>query len=67
VQYVHLHLIVHRDLKPGNILATADGLKLLDFGIAKLLDAGSGVTGAQAAAATLTFGMFMTSDYHRLK
>lgn len=53
VQHAHARLVVHRDLKPANILVSTTGHPtLLDFGIAKLLDAGgmqSGIPGGAAA------------------
>ena len=53
VEHAHRNLVVHRDLKPANILVTASGEpKLLDFGIAKLLDSGSPQTQTGFAALT---------------
>jgi eukaryotic-like serine/threonine-protein kinase len=57
VQYAHQHLVIHRDIKPGNILVTSEGLpKLVDFGIAKLLD-------RDVPDATATAMQFMTPEY----
>ena len=75
VAHAHANLIVHRDLKPSNILVTADGqVRLLDFGIAKLLtdqpsaaqtqitrQGGGALTPAYAAPEQLTGGLVTTA------
>ena len=58
VQHAHRNLVVHRDIKPGNILVTAEGVpKLMDFGIAKLLN--PEVAGESRTAT----GLAMTPEY----
>ena len=60
--HAHTHGVIHRDLRPGNILVTADGsVKLLDFGIAKLL--GDEADVAHATELTREGGRALTPEY----
>jgi eukaryotic-like serine/threonine-protein kinase len=62
VDYAHSNLILHRDLKPPNILVTREGdVKLLDFGIAKLLD--DHEQGAEVTELTKVAGRAFTPEY----
>lgn len=63
VHHAHQHLVVHRDLKPSNILVDPSGtVKLLDFGIAKLLDR-SAISSTHTVPLTSTGMRLLTPEY----
>ena len=67
VAHAHANLIVHRDIKPANVLVSTDGpdgdIKLLDFGIAKLIERETGWSSATTGQLTREGGAVLTPEY----
>jgi serine/threonine-protein kinase len=62
IAYAHANLVVHRDLKPSNVLVQENGIvKVLDFGVAKLVDADE--SGDEATELTRAGGVAFTPEY----
>ncbi|WP_299825999.1 serine/threonine-protein kinase [uncultured Pontibacter sp.] len=66
--YAHQKGVVHRDIKPGNLMVTQDGqVRVLDFGIAKLLETPVGAAKATATGTMLGTPMYMSPEQINLK